>query len=812
MRKFADIIIDNRASETDRPYTYIIRDTQIDILEIGMRVVIPFGRGNRKIKGLVIDIKDTYDGKYKLKEIEDIIDEKPIINKDLLEISLWMSDYYISPYLDSINTVLPPGDFKKLQTELYLKKEDIKEEVLKDIEIEIIKLIKNDVNNLETIKEKIKNRDINKIVRDLEERNILKSKLLIETSVKKVYESYVRINKDIENPKEELRKNAYKQLEIIDFLLKNDKEVKLSDLLKATDSSSASVKSLEEKNLVKIEKKEIYREAVKKEIPYYEKHILTKEQEIGLEKILTSTYNDFLLHGITGSGKTEVYLQVVEEMLKQKKDTIILVPEISLTPQTIDRFVGRFGERVAVLHSRLSFGERFDQWRKIRDGDVSIVVGARSAVFAPFNNLGAIIIDEEHESSYKSSMNPKYTAAEVAKKRIEKSNGILIRGSATPSMETYYQAINGDIELIELKERTNKKPLPELEITDMREELQNGNRTMFSRKLYQALKDNLENKRQSILFLNRRGYSTFVSCRECGYVVKCSECDISLTYHRKQNICKCHYCGLTEKTPDICPECGSKYIRYFGTGTEQVEEFTRSLFPEAVIDRMDLDTVTKKDSYDKKLDNMKNKKTDILIGTQMIAKGLDFSNVTLVGVITADTSLNLPDFRASEKTFQLITQVAGRSGRGELDGRVIVQTYTPEHFSIVHSKTHDYISFYNEEIKFREAFAYPPFKEIFSILIYGENLNEVRQGALSIKNRIEDYIFKYGLEVEIVGPYPAPLDKIKRNFRYQILFKVKEDGKEKLKDIINRVYVTSREDINLNKVKFSIDVSPISIL
>lgn len=812
MKRYADIIIENRASQTDKPFTYFVNDEQIDYLEIGMRVIIPFGKGNKPIKGLVINLKNEYTGKYALKEIREIIDEKPIVNSDLLELSLWMSEYYISPYLDSINTVLPPGDFKKLKTKLSIADNiDINNIELNTIELEILNLIKDNINDLDIIKEKINNKNINTIIRNLENNNILKSSLIIETKINKAYENYIRLNKNIENPLEQLNNRAFKQIEIVEYLLTVDGEIKLSELLSKTNSSSTSIKSLEEKHIVIVEKKEKTREAVKRDIPYYKKHILNEEQKNAMEKIFNSSGNDFLLHGITGSGKTEVYLQIVEEMLKQGKDSIILVPEISLTPQTIDRFVGRFGDNVAVLHSRLSYGERFDQWRKIRDGEVKIVIGARSAIFAPFNNLGAIIIDEEHENTYKSSMNPKYSSSEVAKKRIEKG-GILLRGSATPSLETYYEALNGNIEIIELNNRTNKKAPPKLEIIDMREELNKGNNTMFSKELYNALKSNLENNRQSILFLNRRGHSTFVSCRACGYVVKCDECDVSLTYHRKQNLCKCHYCGLTKKVPNICPECGSKYIRYFGVGTEQVEEFTRSLFPNAVIDRMDLDTVSEKDSYDIKLNNMKENKTDILIGTQMIAKGLDFSNVTLVGIITADTSLNLPDFRASEKTFQLITQVAGRAGRGELDGRVIVQTYTPEHFSINYSKNHDYKGFYKEDIEYRKIFGFPPFVELFSILIYGENLNDVKEISMILKEKIEEQIIVENIEVEIIGPYPSPLDKIKRNFRYQILFKVKKEGQLRLKNILTRVCIRSKDDINLKGVKYSIDISPISIL
>ena len=389
----------------------------------------------------------------------------------------------------------------------------------------------------------------------------------------------------------------------------------------------------------------------------------------------------------------------------------------------------------------------------------------------------------------------------------------MVLGSATPSIESYYASLIGEMELLSLKERANKKPLPPMEIVDMRQELDSGNISMFSRSLYKSLKENLEEKKkQSILFLNRRGHSTFISCRKCGYVVKCNDCDVSMTYHRNKGILKCHYCGKTQPPPKICPECSSKYIKYFGVGTEQVEDFTREMFPEAVVDRMDLDTLTYKGSYEEKLGNMKDKKTDILIGTQVIAKGLDFENVTLVGVITADTSLNLPDFRAGEKTFQLITQVAGRAGRGDLDGRVIVQTYTPEHYSIEHAKTHNYEGFYKEEIGLREAFSYPPFVEIYSLVIFGENLYRVEEASREIARYIQLELDSKKIDGLLKGPYPSPLDRIKNNYRYHILLKTDSIGQRRLKDLVNRVCILNQYKINLKGIKYNIEVDPISIM
>jgi len=823
-RKYAEIIIDNKSSNTDRPYTYVIEPHMVDDVQVGMRVLIPFGRGNRIIKGLVIDIKDYAESDYHLKSIIDIIDGKPLVSKDMIELSFWMAKQYVCSYLDALKTVLPPGDFKDVKTYIIRLEKSLLACTLNPTEREILSII--DAHNgkveLERIKSILSTKNVNKALKNLENNGFVKSQFEIKTSVEKKYEKYVSL-KDKSLNKEDLidlvGKRSFKQLEIAEFLLKVE-EISLKDLMNQTDCSLSTVKALVKNNIINIYDREIYRNPIKRDIEAYTKHNLTDEQKHCLNSILenmekNTNVNDFLIHGVTGSGKTEIYLQLVEKMIEKGKDTIVLVPEISLTPQTIDRFVGRFGNNVAVLHSRLSYGEKFDEWRKIEEGKVKIAIGARSAIFAPFKNLGLIIIDEEHESTYKSTMNPKYNAIEVAKKRCEQSGAYLVRGSATPSVESYYECMESNIKLLSLEKRINNKKLPEIKIVDMREELNRGNNTIFSKELYDAIKENLDNKKQTILFLNRRGYSTFVSCRKCGYVVKCNECSISMTYHLGENKLKCHYCGLTIDPPKICPVCKSKYIKYFGVGTEKVEEFTKKLFPQAVVKRMDMDTVSRKGSYDLIIEKMKNNKIDILIGTQMIAKGLDFENVTLVGVIAADTTLNLPDFRASERTYQLITQVAGRAGRGEFEGKVIVQTYNPEHYSIQCAKNYDYTGFYNKEIMLRKEFVYPPFANMISIVIYGEDNRLVAMKAKEVYNVLIEEIKElrlYDVLKDIIGPYPAPLEKIKSNYRYQILIKCTDEHIDKLRDIIKWVCILNKGKINLDNIKFSIDVNPNSIL
>ena len=825
-RKYANVIIDNRAAETNRPYTYIVEPDLADVVEIGMRVIVPFGKGNKLIKGIVIDIQDYYDDKYKLKSIVDVIDDKPLISKDMIELSLWMSKKYLCTYLEALQPVLPPGDFKKIKTYVILNegKYNTYKDHISPLERDIIKLLKEKGNRLEleTIKAHISKANINKAIYNLEKKGLASTSLQIQTSIEKKYDKFVTLaNNTItyESMLEIVGRRSYKQLEIGKFLLSIN-EISLKELMTKTNSSLSTVKALEKRGVIKIFNKEVYRSPIKDNILPYEKPQLSPDQQYCVNTILSSIknkdeINKFLIHGVTGSGKTEIYLHLVEEMIKEGKESIILVPEISLTPQTIERFVGRFGDQVAVLHSKLSFGERFDQWRKIKEGRVKIVVGARSAIFAPFNNLGLIIIDEEHESTYKSNMNPKYDAIEVAEKRCQQVGAYLVKGSATPSIESYYKARQGHIKLLTLDKRINNKRLPLVKIVDMREELNSGNKSIFSRQMYDSIEENLKKGKQTILFLNRRGYSSFVSCRQCGYVVKCSECSISMTYHRKDNKLKCHYCGLAINPPNVCPVCRSKYIKYFGIGTEKVEEFTRKIFPQAIVRRMDLDTTSRKGSYESILTNMRDEKIDILIGTQMVAKGLDFKNVTLVGIIAADISLNLPDFRASERTFQLITQVAGRAGRGDFEGKVIVQTYNPEHFSISCAEKHDYIAFYNKEIAIRREFHYPPFTNIISIVMYGENNNYVNKKIKEIYNILVESMRDKGLEdliKDIIGPFPAPLEKIKNNYRYQLLIKCPDEFIEEIKSIIEWVCILNRNNLDLKGVKFNIDVNPSSIL
>lgn len=527
---------------------------------------------------------------------------------------------------------------------------------------------------------------------------------------------------------------------------------------------------------------------------------LTVEQQEAKNKILSQTQSSvFLLHGVTGSGKTVVYMEIVEEMLNRGKDSIFLVPEISLTPQMVYHFKSRFGDEVAVLHSRLSEGEKYDEYRKIVEGKVHIVVGARSAVFAPFKNLGAIIIDEEHTTSYKQDNNPKYSAIEIAIERAKNNNAIVILGSATPSLETYARSIKGLYTLVELKHRVNTNNLPLVEIVDMSKEKHRG--SIFSSRLITEVNKRLEEHEQIILLLNRRGYSSFITCSNCGYTAKCPHCDITLTYHKTSNTLRCHYCGYADKMNDICPSCGEKAVKTLGTGTEKVEEEIKKVFNARVV-RMDLDTTSKKGSHEKIITAFKNHEYDILLGTQMIAKGLDFSNVTLVGVINADTSLMIPNYRSNEYTFQLLMQTAGRSGRGEKKGSVIIQTFNPEHYAITFASKHDYIDFFKQEMEVRRKLSYPPYYYLIYIKVIGKDYNKISIES----NKIASILTRELKNSKILGPTTCSVFKLNGLFRFGIIIKYKKEEKmeEVLQSLVNHYKgnQTVKVDIDINPNNF----------
>ena len=600
-------------------------------------------------------------------------------------------------------------------------------------------------------------------------------------------------------------KNKDGYIEIIDFIKRNTGKYTKTELSKEHGFSIYKLNKLMEHGLIKSEEEIVFRYNTREYNKDVQKN-LTVEQSMAIKEIEESEENLILLKGVTGSGKTEVYMRIVEKTLEEGKSAIVLVPEIALTPQMIERFKGRFGSNVALFHSKLSDGERFDEWYRVKEGKASLIIGARSAIFLPAKNLGLIIIDEEHENTYKSDQNPKYQTKEVAEYIAKLKGCKVILGSATPTIESYYRAISGEMKLVELNCRVDNRPMPEMTLVDMREELRSGNKSIFSRRLYVSMKEKLEKGEQIILFLNRRGFSTFVSCRSCGYVFQCEDCDISMTYH-KNGFLVCHYCGKTKQQPNLCPKCGSKYVKFFGAGTERVEEEVRRYFKNAKILRMDIDTTRAKDSHEKIYNAFKVGEADILIGTQMVSKGLDFPNVTLVGILAADMSLNIPDYRAAERSFQIITQVAGRAGRGDKEGEVIVQTYTPEHYSLQYAKKYNYEDFYEKEFTIRAMMGYPPFGRILLINGTGKNENELKNQMIYLGKRVKEKAEEFG-GLEVLGPTPCIIYRIKENYRWQIIVKGEFSAKfsKSIKDILydkaNNVY---------NDIRVSMDINPNSL-
>lgn len=630
-----------------------------------------------------------------------------------------------------------------------------------------------------------------------------KEKRVLDKKMNFVYLNLDKEKINLENIRGEKQKKA------LEFIIKNE-GMTIPEISQFTGVSRESINSLVKKGYLKICEKKIERNPIEnKKVISSKNLILTNEQKYAYDKISDcldkKIFKQFLLYGVTGSGKTEVYMQLIQKVIEKGKTAILLVPEISLTPQMLERFIGRFGkEKLAVLHSKLSIGERHDEWIKIKEKRAKIVIGARSAIFAPLENIGIIIIDEEHDSSYKSESSPKYNAKEIAEKISKENQNVLLLGSATPDINTFYKTQNGEIILLELKKRANKSALPNVEIVDLKNELAIGNKSMLSQVLYNSIEQNLKNKRQTILFLNRRGFSTFIMCRECGYTLKCPNCNISLTYHSYEKKLKCHYCGHEELPVKICPNCNSEKIRYFGTGTQKLEQEVHKLFPNASTIRMDVDTVTKKNSHEEILSKFKNENIDILIGTQMVVKGHHFPNVTLVGVIAADGSLNIDDYRANERTFQILTQVAGRAGRENLDGKVIIQTYNPDNFSIEFAKKQDYDLFYNTEIELRKQLNYPPFCDIIVFGFSGTVEKEVIELSNFMQKILEKNLKIYGISV--FTAMPAPIDKINTKFRWRIIAKgqVSDDSIIIINKCLKKIY-------ELNKYKntnISVDINP----
>lgn len=778
----AQVIVDIAAKQTDRIFEYHIPESISDV-EIGSRVFVPFGP--RKLQGFVVGISKTSNYPGKLKDLLVVVDEMPPLTPELVRLSKYMAKNVYSYRISILKTMLPRvmrANYRKILTPISKSAQ----------KLALFKGDPVDLNNL-TDNKKIA------LARKLLRNNEAKVEYLVENRAKKKTENQYLLTESREEYQKILnsvRRNALKQRRILTDIIENyDSYPRMQDELEKTAKiTTTDLTQAVKKKWLKKAAVEVYRNPLagfdnkKKAVTV----TLNEEQEAAVDQINDSVQKQvsktYLLEGITGSGKTEVYLHAISKTLDHGRNALMLVPEISLTPQMVSQVKSRFGDKVAVLHSSLSTGELYDEWRRIRRGEIRVVVGTRSAVFAPIKNLGLIVIDEEHESSYKQEDNPRYHARNVALWRSDFNNCPLVLGSATPSLYSRARAQKGIYHLLKLTKRANNKNLPQVNLIDLKHAEFAGDQFDLSTDLVNAIKDRLSKNEQVILMLNRRGFANFMLCRECGYVMKCPNCDLSLTMHKDTHEMRCHYCGYTAPIPEKCPNCQSDKIRFLGTGTQKVQEELEQLMPNAKILRMDVDTTRRKGSYKKILDKFGNHEADILLGTQMIAKGLDFPNVTLVGVVNADTGLWVPDYNAAERTFELLTQVAGRAGRAEKAGEVIIQTYNPEHYAIELAQTQDYERFYAYEMQMRHAGNYPPYYYTVLISIASKKEQNAAREAFKIKRKLASSLHSNTI---ILGPTPSAISRLKNQYYYQILVKYKKE--DNLNDLLHQIQNSSQE-------------------
>ncbi|WP_159887069.1 primosomal protein N' [Paenibacillus puerhi] len=845
----AKVIVDVPAKPTNRAFDYSVPEPLRGLIAVGSRVGVPFG--SRVVQGFVIELQqDSELAPGKIKAIKQVLDLTPPLTPELVKLAQWIGRTYVCHDITALQAMIPGALKAKYERQVSVadrlppagssavataagsaagKPESLvaqEMELLLPQDQAIIAYIrKQEAVELETLLNRFPEEGLR--IRQLLEEGVLQEQQMVKDRMK-VKKALTVLPPDdlsqLDGWIAELPDRAAKQKEVLRYLREHPGPVRLTELLTRLHMTASAVKGLAEKGWIRLEDVEVQRD------PYAARTFrpttplpLTPEQQGVYDRIRSAVLSRerkvFLLHGVTGSGKTEVYLQSIQTCLEEGREAIVLVPEISLTPQMVERFKGRFGNQVAVLHSRLSNGERYDEWRKITRREVSVVIGARSAIFAPFSNIGLIMIDEEHESTYKQEESPKYHARDVAIARAREHGASVVLGSATPSLESMYRTSveaarlateeRPAFELLSMPSRVEGRPLPPVRIVDMREELKNGNRSMFSRDLYKAIEERLHKKEQIVLLLNRRGYATFVMCRTCGYVAQCPHCDISLTYHQSSRALRCHYCGYAEREASLCPECGSEHIRHFGTGTQRVEEELGKLFPGIRVIRMDVDTTSEKGSHEKWLTLFRNRQADVLLGTQMVAKGLDFPYVTLVGALAADSVLNLPDFRAAERSFQLLTQVAGRAGRHHLPGEVFVQTYTPEHYSIIHASRHDYMSFMRKEMLMRKLHNYPPFHQLVLVTLSHEQVQLLIRSGEALAARLKSLaqeLPKDTEEMEVLGPVASPISRIKDRYRFQCMIKYR--GENPIAGLVRQAASVLDETVKQHKLIVSIDVDP----
>ena len=801
--KYARVVVPIRS---DKSFTYLVPDNLKAKIAVGCEVLVDLGK--RKVSGFVVDF-DTKSVQG-IKEIRALVCEKPLFTGDMLKLTRWIADYYMCSWGEALKAAIPAGAEAREQTYVKALKPPLSTFARKEQNI-LKALAEKEKTSLYRLRQRFPDMDVTTILRRLEAKKAVSlSSSISESSLIPRKEILVTlVNKeDAADRVKDLRKRSPKQSAILEYLTAHEGNATWAELRQALSAQVSSLGALKKKNLIR--RSSILKstdptiglameEAPPPKLTHHQAHAFTLVKDY-LDR---RRYRTMLLYGVTGSGKTEVYMRAASLAVASNSQAIVLVPEISLTPQTASRFIARFGHRVTIVHSRLSARERADVWRGIGEGDFDVVIGPRSAVFAPFPNLGLIVVDEEHEASYKQSdVNPRYNARDVAIMRARIENCLCILGSATPSLESFQNAKKGKYDLAVLPERIDRRPMPQASIVDMREEKD----PIFSSALKEGIANRVKRGEQVMLFLNRRGFSRFMLCRDCGHVVKCPNCSVSLTYHQAKDILLCHYCGHSKKAPDACPRCKSTKLLLRGLGTERVEREAGKILPGIRILRMDLDTTRKKHAHRDIYQTFRRHEADVLLGTQMIAKGFDFPEVTLVGVISADTCLNAPDLRSAERTFQLLTQVAGRAGRSVLGGEVIIQTFSPDLDVIQAAASQGYRQFFDVESSERGELDYPPFSRMAKISIRSRDRLLAETTANKLKKAIEKRIRENGSDVTVLGPAPAPVFRLRGNYRYQILLKA--SGPMVAQKMLSPILAHWSAP---RKVKVTVDIDPVEI-
>ncbi len=813
VEKIAAVAVENSAFSFDKPFSYLLNDENC---MPGCRVLVPFGRGNRCRQGIVLSVAER-NGEKGLKKISQVIDKAPVLNSEMLKLVEWLRERTFCTYFEAAKAVLPSGMCHRTLT-TYMAAPDADTGGCDDREKQIYSFLSTQKGYVEGEKllKKLGFSPELSLLEDMAKKGLLVRNYDSARRTGDLTVKTVRLTESGRELIETSEKLTKKQLEVLN-ILSDIGTASVKEVCYFTGFTPSVIQALAKKGLVEIFENEVYRDPYENKtvVPEKKEIILNGEQQTAFRNMLRQ-YSDgkggaTLLYGVTGSGKTMVYLRLIDEMLERGKNVIVMVPEIALTPQTLNLFMNRYGKEVAVFHSALSAGQRLDEWKRVHNENVRIVVGTRSAVFAPLENIGLIIIDEEQEHTYKSEQTPRYSAKDVARFRCAYHKALLVFSSATPSIETYAKAMSGQYTINRLTKRYSSSELPNVRIVDMLTDAlsQSSN---FSEELKNRLQYNLDNGRQSILLINRRGYNTFAECKACGHVMTCPSCSISMTYHHANGRLMCHYCGYSEPFTDTCPECGSHDVRYSGTGTQKIEDELSAIFPNARILRMDADSTMGRYSHENKLKDFSDGKYDILLGTQMVAKGLDFENVTLVGVINADQQLNNDDFRSQERTFDLLTQVVGRAGRGKYEGTAVIQTCNPENDVIQIAARQDYDTFFKDELKTRKLLIYPPYCDICLVGFVGENEAKVRSASQKFTDMLKKELSGNYSDQKIIalGPMTARVSKISNKFRYRLILKCKNSKRFRalMSDLLKKV----GSDRVFGDVSVYIDINPENII